>query len=236
MYLYHLWPERPSEQGRIALTFVGLVALIIFCSVASSVAWAQDSTHVPCSDVLVTLDLPGLEYECSKFDITSADLAKMRDEESSSGNAALIAFIEAIPADATTYNVAHRRPDKSGEAEQWGSVLLSVSHAQHGIRPGALRDLITAFSQDWLFGSKTQLEWLSSGNHHDYKTQRYTEFVSNSSLPIGGVRSCFAFLQYRDSVSEGIYGQRLFGYSCRKGEVTIRDNEITEFLVAITVR
>jgi hypothetical protein len=211
--------------------------VLVFLLLAdTSRGWAQENAHVACNEISVALGLPNFEFQCSRTQVTSADIAKAREEMK--GNDLPAGFFEAMmPPDATTEQVLYHSPgDSDDPGRQWGVIFLSISHPQHGLTPVALRDLITASHQDWLFGSKIALDWLPSAKHKGYETQRYTQLVVNKSVPVGGMRSCFAFVQVRNQSPDGKYGRRLWGYGCRNGETAIDDTEVAKFLSAIAVR
>jgi hypothetical protein len=211
---------------------LGWVAAVLFM-IASSATLAQ---QVPCSDVPVALRLPGFEFQCEKLSVTSAELEKAGPEMSRKGMSA--AFIEVVfPSDADTYTLLYSQLAKSGQPnKQWGMIALSISHQGHSLSAIALRQLITGFFQDWMYGSKIELDWVSAGKHEGYETQSYIEAISNDVLPIGGKRSCFAFVQHRQQSSAGRYGQRLWGYDCRDGDRVIDDAVVASVLSAISVR
>lgn len=113
---------------------------------------------------------------------------------------------------------------------------MSVAHVGHSLSAIALREFITGVSTDWIFGSVSHFDWLSSGKYSGYDTQRYVEEVTNESMPIGGIRTCFAFTKLHGPSAGGKYGQRLSGYHCQVGDDPLDDEAVVKILSAILVR
>ena len=55
-------------------------------------------------------------------------------------------------------------------------------------------------------------------------------------MPIGGIRTCFAFTKLHGPSAGGKYGQRLSGYHCQVGDDPLDDEAVVKILSAILVR
>ena len=192
VYCWHLEVANSAKQGgamicslqRHRMLCLGALSVLLVGSHSCAVE-AQQGGRVPCDQLPIVLDQPGLVSECVVGEATAAQLAAAKKEFNKAG-LPTDALDLALAPDAKTYMLNYHTPNSEADEEQrkLGAILLSVAHQDHKLSEVPLREFVTRYvGGSNVFSGQFDFDWRTHAIAGDYTTQ---QFIENASSPVLG--------------------------------------------------